>query len=98
MGAVLVANLTLPVITIPRSDETWLTEWSDGMGERSGARSPVAWGFGASQSSGHHNAGFICPEVWLVGGGILRDGRAHKRSRVQAGAEWRQPSLVTIES
>ena len=26
------------------SDETWLSEWSDGLGERSGAHSPVAWG------------------------------------------------------
>jgi len=39
MGAVLVANLTLPVITIPRSDETWLSEWSAGLGEHtSGVR------------------------------------------------------------
>ena len=27
------------------------------------------------------------PEVWRVGGWILRDGRAHGRSRVHAGAE-----------
>jgi len=40
---VLVANLTRPGITVLRSDETWLPEWSDGLGERSGARSPVAW-------------------------------------------------------
>jgi len=33
-----------------RSDGTWLSEWSDGMGERSGARSPVAWVPGASKS------------------------------------------------
>jgi hypothetical protein len=46
MGAVLVANLTRPGMTSPRSDGTWLPEWSDGMGERSGARSPVAWGLG----------------------------------------------------
>ena len=36
-GAVLVANLTRPGMTVPLSDETWQTEWSGGMGERSGA-------------------------------------------------------------
>ncbi len=28
---------------VPQSDETWLPEWSDGLVELSGARSPVAW-------------------------------------------------------
>jgi hypothetical protein len=39
---------------------------------------------------------FSWPEVWLGGAWILRDGLARKQSRVQAGAEWRLPSLVTI--
>ena len=34
------------------------------------------------------------PKVWRGGGWLLRDGRAHKRSRVQAGAKWSQQSLV----
>jgi hypothetical protein len=51
-GAVLVANATRPGMTIPQSDETWLTEWSDGMDERSGARSRSRGVPGASQSSG----------------------------------------------
>jgi len=55
MGAVLVANTTRAGWPISQSDETWLTKWSDGLGERSGARSPVACGLGASQSAGPLN-------------------------------------------
>ena len=56
---------------VRRSDETWLTEWSGGLGERSGARSRSRGCFGASQSSGHHHKKFSGPEVWLGGGWIL---------------------------
>src|ERR1019366_8382631 len=44
--------------TVRRSDETWLPEWSVGMGERSGARSRSRGVSGASQSSGHLNEKF----------------------------------------
>ena len=70
-GAVLVANLTPPGMSVPLSDETWLTEWSGGLGERSGARSLSRWVLGASQSSGHLNKNLSGPEVWLGGGWIL---------------------------
>jgi hypothetical protein len=35
-----------------QSDEIWLPEWSDGMGERSGAQSRSRGYLGASQSAG----------------------------------------------
>jgi len=66
-GAVLVANLTRPGITIRRSDETWPLEWSDGMGERSGVRSPVAWVLGQAGLPAS-NKDFSWPAVWVVDG------------------------------
>ena len=60
-GAVLVANSTRPGMTVPRSDETWLSEWSAGMGERSGARSRSRGVPGASQSAGQLKGKFSLP-------------------------------------
>jgi hypothetical protein len=55
MGAVLVANLPRPGLTVPLSDETGLPEWSGKLGGVQRWRSPVAWVLGASQFSGHLN-------------------------------------------
>jgi len=64
-----------------RSDETLLAEWSDGWGERSGggAGRVGTWGKPVFRLAGLSR----WLKVWRGGGWILRDGRAHKRSRVQ---------------
>jgi len=67
----LVSNATRPGMTVPQSDENWQTEWSGGLGERSGARSRSRGVLGASQSAGHPIKNFSWPEVWLGGGWIL---------------------------
>ena len=81
-GAVLVANSTLPGVTVPRSDETWLSEWSAGMGERSGARSRSRGVPGASQSSGQLKGKFALP-------GSLTWGRVDFTRRASTQAESR---------
>ena len=72
--------------SVRRSNETLLTERSDGWGETQRWRSRSRGDLG--QASLPACGSVRWPEVWRGGGWILRDGRAHKRSRVPAGAEW----------
>lgn len=83
--------------SVPASDETWLAEWSDGMGERSGG---AVWSRGVFVGKPvcrlAESSNLAGRQSGLGAGGFKRDGTSTKRRRGQAGAEWSLPRLVTI--
>ena len=96
-GAVLVANSTRPVITVRRSDETWLPEWSGKLGgvKRCAVRSRGrSWGkpvFRLTASSPLAES-----LAWGRVANFSATEGAHKRNEGRIDAEWRLAVLVTI--
>ena len=82
-------------VAVPRSDETWLPEWSGKLGgvERCVVLSRgVAWGKLVFQLTGLYP---LAKSLARGGCNFRATERAHKRNVGQVDAEWRQPSLVT---
>lgn len=82
-----------------RRNESRPGKWSDGLGECGDAHSPVAWAFWGKpvfRFAEWKNLAGRKSGLWA--GGFGSDGRAHRRSRGQDGAEWRQPSFATTET